>query len=77
MKCDMLPGTLYYTGTDVHIYLNHLQKLKLHFIRQIKASPKLYLNKDIKDKDFSEITIDDFDVIGYYPDRFIKMDMAI
>jgi thymidylate synthase len=77
MKCDLLPGTLYYTGTDVHIYSNHLQNIKKHFKRTIKTLPKLSLNENIKHKDISDITIDDFDIIGYYSDSFIKMEMAV
>ncbi len=77
MKCDMLPGKLYYTGSDVHIYSNHLEKLKSHFNRTIKTLPKLHLNPDIKNKEIEDITIKDFDIIGYYSDKFIKMDMAV
>lgn len=77
IKSDLLPGELYYTGTDVHIYKDHTEKLKEQLNREIKTQPILYINPDVKNKDISDISIDDFDVIGYYPGKMLKMNMAV
>ncbi len=76
-KANLQPGELYYTGTDVHIYTNHIQSLENQCKETIKTQPVLILDESIKHKDFSEITINDFDLFGYYSGKFLKMDMAI
>jgi thymidylate synthase len=40
------------------------------------AKPILKLNESIKDKDWNDITIDDFELIGYYPHPGIKAKMS-
>lgn len=77
MKCDMIPKELIFNLGDAHIYNNHLNKITEQITRTIRSQPVLYLNTDIKTKDFDEITIDDFQVIGYYPHPTIKYEMAI
>lgn len=77
IKCDMTVGSLFYTGTDVHIYNNHIEKLKEQIQRKPTVQSILRVNKSIKHKDFNEITVEDFEVIGYYPEKHIKMDMAV
>ncbi len=77
LKCDMKPGKLVFTGGDVHIYKNHLEQVYTQLFRNTRPLPKLVLNKDIKYKDFRDITIDDFDITGYFPHPPIKADMAI
>lgn len=76
-KCDLTPGKLIYIGGDVHIYNNHIEQINKQITRSSRTLPKLILNEDIKYKDFKEITIDDFDIVGYYPHYTIKAEMAI
>ena len=77
LKYGYTPGKLTITMTDCHIYKNHIEQTNIQLNRSIKSSPKLILNPDIKNKDWSEITIDDFSLVGYFPHPSIKMDMAI
>jgi thymidylate synthase len=77
MKCDMKPGKLVYTGGDVHVYKNHLEQMKTQLSRVPRPLPKLWVNPDVKYKDWHEIKIDDFDVIGYFPHPPIRAPMAI
>jgi thymidylate synthase len=76
-KCDLRPGKLIYVGGDVHIYKNHIEQIREQLSRNVRSAPKLIINQDIKYKEFSEITIDDFEIVGYYPHPSINGVMAI
>jgi thymidylate synthase len=76
-KSGLKPGKLFYTGTDVHIYKNHKNQLIKQCKNNKKVSPKLILSEFVKTKTFDELTVDDFDIIGYYPGSYIPMKMAI
>lgn len=77
LKCDLEPGRLIYIGGDIHIYKNHIEQINKQLDRLVRSSPKLILNDEIKYKDFSEIKIDDFEIIGYNPHPAIRGDMAV
>jgi thymidylate synthase len=77
LKTDMKPGKLIYTGSDVHIYKNHVSPVSVQTHRNLRPFPKLKINPDVKSKDFRDISIDDFELIGYFPHGTIKMDMAV
>ena len=76
-KCGMKPKELIYTAGDTHIYMNHIDGVKEQLKRVPRPFPKLILNDSIKKKDWSNMTVDDFELIGYFPHPSIKMDMAI
>jgi thymidylate synthase len=76
-KVDMLVGELFYTGTDVHIYNNHIAKLSKICGVQSRPQPKLKLASRIRDIPFEEIELSDFELVGYFPRQGIKLDMAI
>jgi thymidylate synthase len=77
MKCDMIPKDLVYFGGDVHIYKNHIDQAATQIHREPYPAPKLVLSDSIKHKDFSEMTIDDFQLIGYLFHPAIKAPMAV
>ena len=77
MKCDMKPGKLIYSGGDIHIYNNHIEQINEQLSRDPRPLPKLKLNPDVKTKRIQDISIDDFEVIGYFPHPFIKAPMAV
>lgn len=74
---NMVPDELILSIGDAHIYKNHLEKIKEQISRPIKSSPKLVISKSLKYKKWEEISIKDFDVIGYFPHPVIKADMAV
>ena len=76
-KCGLRPGTLIYTGGDVHVYRSHLIRLQQQFERTPRPEPCLLVNPNIKDKKLEDITIADFDLVGYFPHPSIKMTMAV
>lgn len=77
MKCGLTPGKLVYTGGDVHIYKNHIKVLSEQLKRESRPEPYLILNDEIKNKNLEDITIADFDIIGYFPHPAVKMVMAV
>jgi thymidylate synthase len=77
MRLDMQPGKLVYTGGDVHVYQNHILQLEEQFSRAPRPSPFLRISPDVKTKRWRDITVDDFDIIGYYPHSAIRGVMAV
>ena len=77
IRCNMIPDRLIYMGGDVHIYKNHIEQVKEQLSRAPRTLPKLIVNPIVKNKQFHEITIQDFDVVGYFPHEPIRAPMAI
>ena len=76
-KCDLGPGDLIVYLGDAHVYKNHVDAVKEQLSREILPYPKLTLSPEVKTKDWSEITIDDFTVTGYSPHPAIRAPMAV
>ncbi len=68
-------GEFIHTLGDAHIYLNHIEQVKLQLSRQPKPLPELKLNPDIKN--LFDFTYDDIKLIGYDPYPHIKADVAV
>jgi thymidylate synthase len=77
LKCNMKPKELVYSCSDTHIYRNHITQVKEQLTRTCMPFPKLKLDDSIKNKDWPDITINDFDLIGYFSHPSIKAPMAI
>jgi len=77
LKCDMQPDKLIMSIGDAHVYKNHIKPMEQQLERPLRPLPKLILNPSIKHKEFEDITIDDFDLVGYMPHNAIKAPMAI
>lgn len=77
LKCNMKPKELVFTGGDIHVYKNHIEQVKEQLGRDARPFPKLVINPIVKHKDFNDITIDDFDIVGYFPHNMIKAPMAV
>ena len=74
---DMLPKTLNVSIGDAHIYANHLNQITDQMSRPLRSQPVMIVNDAVKNKKISELTIDDFELIGYFPDSSIIVPMAI
>ncbi|MCF6171783.1 MAG: thymidylate synthase [Bacteroidales bacterium] len=62
--CGLEPGDFILTFGDAHIYLNHLEQVKLQMSRTPKKLPKMKLNPSVKDIfafDFADFTLTDYD----------------
>jgi len=69
------PGDFVHTIGDAHVYLNHIDALKVQLERKPRAFPKIKINPEKKGID--DFSLDDFEVIGYRPHKTIKMKMAV
>lgn len=77
LKSNMKPKEIIYNAVDCHIYKTHKNQIKEQMTRVPRPFPKVQLDPSIKTKDWADITYEDFDLIGYFPDKSIKMEMAI
>lgn len=72
-ECGLIPGVFVHTLGDAHLYLNHLDGVREQLKRTPHKPPELKVTK----KPFWDITIDDFELVGYEHDDFIKFDIAV
>lgn len=77
IRHDMKPGKIILNLGDSHIYTNHIEQVKEQITRSPRISPRLVINPSVRDKSWEEITIEDFDLIGYFPDKTIHGKMAV
>ncbi|WP_062356591.1 thymidylate synthase [Bacillus kwashiorkori] len=68
--CDLELGEFVHTFGDVHIYLNHLEQVKLQLTREPRELPKLKLNPNVKN--IFDFEYSDFTLEGYDPHPHIK-----
>lgn len=60
------PGYLFYSGADIHIYNNHLEKAKELVKREPLPLPQLKIHKNLNCLDDAlKLTYDDVELIGY------------
>ncbi len=64
------PGEFVHTLGDAHIYLNHLEQVKLQLSREPRPLPSVTLHPDAKD--IFKIRFEDFTVENYDPHPHIK-----
>ncbi len=72
-ECDLEPGIFTHTMGDAHIYLNHVEGLREQLARTPKPLPQLKIAK----KPFDQLQYEDFEIIGYEHDPFIKFKVAV
>ncbi len=74
-ECNFEPGDFIWTGGDTHIYLNHLEQVKLQLSRTPRALPKMKLNPEIKS--VFDFRFEDFVLEDYHPYPGIKAPVAV
>ncbi len=72
-ECNLQPGIFTHTMGDAHIYLNHVEGLQEQLLRTPKKLPQLKIAK----KPFWELTFEDFELLDYEHDPFIKFKVAV
>jgi thymidylate synthase len=69
------PGEFIHTLGDAHIYLNHIDQVKLQLTRQPFPLPKMIINPDRKD--IFQFVFDDFSLANYQSHPHIKGEISI
>jgi thymidylate synthase len=69
------PGEFIHTFGDVHIYLNHLEQVKLQLSRDCRPLPVMNINPNIRD--IFAFRYEDFELVGYNPHPAIKAEVAV
>jgi thymidylate synthase len=69
------PGDFIHTLGDAHIYLNHLEQVRLQLSREPRALPAMHLNPAVRD--LFAFKYEDFTLEGYDPYPGIKAPVAV
>ena len=68
--CGLKPGEFVLTLGDTHIYLNHIEQVKLQLTREPRALPRMEINPDVKS--IFDFKYEDFTLYDYNPHPHIK-----
>ncbi|KAE9371472.1 thymidylate synthase [Stipitochalara longipes BDJ] len=74
--CDLIPGTFTHTMGDAHVYLDHVDALKIQLTREPKPFPELEIVRE-KGGSIDGWKVEDFVVKGYDPHKGIAMKMSV
>lgn len=74
-QCDLAAGELVWSGSDVHVYLNHAHLVEEQLARTPEGNPKLRILR--KPGSIFEYGIEDFDVVDYAPQAHIAAPVAV
>ncbi len=72
-ECGLTARHFVHTFGDAHIYTNHVEGLN----RQLERVPKSLPQVRIANKPFFDLKYEDFELVGYDPDPFIKFPVAV
>lgn len=72
-ECKLIPGIFTHTLGDAHIYLNHIEGLKL----QLTRTPAQLPTVEIANKPVLELKFEDFKLHNYVHQGFIKFPIAV
>lgn len=73
--CGLEAGEFIHTLGDAHIYLNHMDQVKLQLGREPRTLPTVRLNPDVKD--IFDFKFDDFYLENYDPHPHIKGKISV
>ncbi len=72
---DLQPGDFIHTLGDAHIYLNHLDQVKLQLSREPRSLPQMKINPSVHD--IFKFSYNDFELIDYHPHPHIKGEISV
>lgn len=68
-------GDFVHTLGDAHIYLNHLEQVKLQLSREPRTLPQMKINPDVKN--IFDFKYEDFELVNYNPHPHIAGKVAV
>ncbi|KAF2805413.1 thymidylate synthase [Mytilinidion resinicola] len=74
--CDLTPGTFTHTMGDAHVYLDHVDALRVQLEREPREFPELHIQRE-KGGSIDGWRMEDFVVKGYDPHKMIAMKMSV
>ncbi len=74
--CDLTPGTFIHTMGDAHVYMDHVDALKVQLEREPRVFPELRISRE-HGNSIDGWKADDFEVVGYKPHASIAMKMSV
>jgi thymidylate synthase len=74
--CDLAPGTFTQTMGDAHVYVDHVDALKVQLLREPKDFPELEIVRE-KGGSIDGWKVEDLVVNGYDPHKGIAMKMSV
>lgn len=74
-QCDLEPGDFVWTGGDCHIYLNHLEQVKLQLSREPMPLPQLHFKR--RPASIFDYRYEDIEVLNYEAHPHIKGQVAV
>jgi len=69
------PGEFIHTFGDAHIYLNHIEQVKLQLTRTPKKLPTMKINPNVRS--IFDFTYEDFEIVDYDPHPHIKGEVSV
>lgn len=73
--CGLQPGDFVHTLGDAHIYLNHIEQIKLQLTREPYPLPKMKINPDVKN--INDFKYEDFELVDYLAHPHIKGEVSV
>jgi thymidylate synthase len=73
--CGLKPGDFIHTLGDAHIYLNHMNQVKLQLTRDPYPLPEIKINPEVKN--IFDFKFDDFELTGYQSHPHIPGKVAV
>ena len=73
--CELQPGDFVHTLGDAHIYLNHMEQVKLQLSREPFPLPLMKINPEVKN--IFDFKFEDFDLTGYQSHPHIAGKVAV
>lgn len=74
-QCDLEPGDFVWTGGDCHIYLNHLEQVRLQLSRAPYPLPTLHFKR--KPASLFDYQYEDIEILNYEAHPHIKGQVAV
>ena len=74
--CDLTPGTFIHTLGDAHVYLDHVEALKVQLEREPRVFPEIVIGREVGGS-IDGWKAEDFEVKNYKPHPGISMKMSV